>query len=124
MKGILGVLMSLLLVPFALGWRGATASEIEVELISPQEEGIKIRPVPEATTSLAVIRYAPKAGSTPETETALKVFNDVLWADLKFCALFRLPGQSFLPAEPIGHPDAIKFEDFTRPEMSAEFVTF
>lgn len=115
----------LTLVLTAWAFRAAAGgSEMVVEAIGLQDQGIRIHPVPEATTSLAVVKYAVKGDASPESETALKIFNDVLWADLKFSALFRLPSPSFLPLQPIRQPDDLKYEEFTQPDVNAEFVTF
>ncbi|HEY2934335.1 MAG TPA: hypothetical protein VGK99_21545 [Acidobacteriota bacterium] len=115
--------LALALLPL-LGRNAARTTEIVVEPIGFQEQGIKIRPVPEASTSLAVVKYSPRAESGPETGTALQTFNEVLWADLKFSALFQLPSPGFFSPEAIRRPEDIKFEDFSKPEAQAEFVTF
>ncbi|MBI4457078.1 MAG: PD40 domain-containing protein [Acidobacteria bacterium] len=119
-----GAIVLLLILPAWRQWNAVQASEITVEWIRPQQQGIVIRPLPEAITSLAIVKHVPKGEPNPETETALKVFNDVLWADLKFSALFRLPSPSFFPLQTIRQPEDAKFEDFARPEINAEFITF
>src|SRR2546428_1543415 len=122
---------SLLVLLAFLGRNRVQAIEISGEpiVVQPpgsvsQEQGIKIHPIPEATTSLAIVTYAPKGEANSDTEAALLAFNDVLWADLKFSALFRLPSPSFFPPQPVRQPEDVKFEDFTQPNINAEFITF
>src|SRR2546428_13448905 len=89
---------SLLVLLAFLGRNRVQAIEISGEPIVAQppgsvsqEQAIKIHPIPEATTSLAIVRYAPKGEANSDTEAALPAFNNFLWADLKFPALFRVP---------------------------------
>ncbi|MBI2821061.1 MAG: PD40 domain-containing protein, partial [Acidobacteria bacterium] len=114
----------LLIVPALRAWNEVQASRMSPEPIGAQQEGIRIRPVPEATTSLAVVRYEPRTEGSPETETALRIFNEVLGQDLKFSAFFQLPSPSFFPLQTVRQPEDVKFEDFTRPYINAEFITF
>src|SRR5262245_43997694 len=62
-------------------WHAPGGRAMIAEAVGLQDQGIRIHPVAEATTSLAVVKYAIKGDSNPESETALKIFNDVLWAD-------------------------------------------
>jgi TolB protein len=107
-----------------IGPNGRYATRAEAGVLRAQGQGVPIRPTPGATTSLAILKYASSTAPNPETESALKVFNEVLWDDLKFSALFRLPSQSFLPSQPVRQPDDLKFPDLATPEIAAEFVTF
>ncbi len=75
-------------------------------------------------TSLAVADFVARAEGSAETDKALKEFNDVLWKDLEFSALFKMPSKSFYPIKPIRLPLDVEFEDWQVPSIDADFLAF
>ncbi len=85
---------------------------------------IVIRPPITGVTRLAVADFQSKAAPTPETDSALKVFNDVLWKDLDFSAFFEMKSKSFYPNKPIRVPADANFEDWQSSVVNADFLSF
>lgn len=75
-------------------------------------------------TRLAVAEFTPRAAGTAETQTALSVFNKVLFDDLKFSAFFEVPSQSFYPLRPMRVPEDVVFEDWRVPTLEVDFLVF
>mgnify|MGYP000877429968 CR=1 FL=1 len=93
-------------------------------VFSPQEPEIVIRPPITGVTRLAVADFQPKTTASPEADSALKVFNDVLWKDLAFSAFFEMRSKSFYPIKPIRVPTDVNFEDWQTPTVNADFLVF
>ncbi|MGH9339288.1 MAG: DPP IV N-terminal domain-containing protein [Acidobacteriota bacterium] len=72
---------------------------------------------------LAVADFSPLS-STQMAESALKIFNEVLWQDLKFSAFFEMPSKSFYPLRPVRVPQDLTFDNWSGPTIDAEYLTF
>ncbi len=79
------------------------------------------RPTP---TRLAVAEFSPRTTATPETQTALSVFNQVLLEDLKFSAFFEIPSRSFYPLKPLRSPQDVDFANWQVPTLDVDFLAF
>jgi TolB protein len=77
-----------------------------------------------AETRLAVTDFVARATPTQETEEALKTFNQVIWADLQFSALFEIPSKSFYPLKPLKTPIDVDFENWLVPSLDVDFLAF
>lgn len=89
-----------------------------------QPPDIIIHPKVRESTRLAVVDFAAKTVTNQETESALKVFNEVLWSDLKFSAFFEMLSKSFYPLKPLRAPQDVEFENWQAPRLDAEFLIF
>jgi hypothetical protein len=58
-----------------------------------QDQPIVIRPPLTGVTNLAVVDFQARGAATPESESALKVFNEVLWKDLPIRSRAGAPGR-------------------------------
>jgi len=88
-----------------------------------QEADATIFPKP-TPTRLAVADFNPKTVANSETQSALTVFNQVLFDDLKFSALFEIPSKSFYPLKPLRNPQEVDFENWKAPNLDADFLAF
>ncbi|RPJ86842.1 MAG: hypothetical protein EHM18_04170, partial [Acidobacteria bacterium] len=93
-------------------------------LAAAQQPDIVIRPPITGVTRLAVADFQSKATATAETDSALKVFNDVLWKDLDFSAFFEMKSKSFYPNKPIRVPLDVNFDDWQSSVVNADFLVF
>lgn len=89
-----------------------------------QQSDVVIYPQPRESTKLAVVDFVPRMAAAPETESALKVFNGVLWRDLKFSAFFETPSKSFYPLKPLRSPRDVEFENWQVPSLDVDFLIF
>lgn len=93
-------------------------------VLSAQRPDVVIYPRPREDTKLAVADLLPRTVSTQETQSALKVFNEVLWNDLKFSAFFEMPSKSFYPLKPLREPADVEFENWRVPSLDVDFLVF
>jgi len=77
-----------------------------------------------AETRLAIPDFHARGVADEETQSALKVFNKVLWDNLVFSAFFELPGKSFYPVAEIRTPVDVVFEEWLRPSVDVDFLAF
>ncbi|MBI4446595.1 MAG: PD40 domain-containing protein [Acidobacteria bacterium] len=89
-----------------------------------QQPDVIIRPRIEQETRLAVADFVARATANDATETALKVFNEVLWNDLKFCAFFNLLSKNFYPLKTLRSPQDVDFENWRSSQLDADFLIF
>ena len=93
-------------------------------LLAAQRSDILIYPRPREETKLAVADFVARTTATQKTDSALKVFNEVLWKDLKFSAFFEMPSKSFYPLRPLRGPKDVEFENWQVPSLDADFLIF
>ncbi|RPI27530.1 MAG: translocation protein TolB [Acidobacteria bacterium] len=93
-------------------------------MFSPQEPDIVIRPPITGVTRLAVADFQPKAAASAEADSALKVFNEVVWKDLDFSAFFEMKSKSFYPVKPIRVPTDVTFDEWQTSTVNADFLVF
>ncbi len=84
---------------------------------------VKIFPKP-TETRLAVADFVPRTGDTQDNLSALKVYNDILWKDLKFSGFFEIPSKSFYPITPLRLPQDVDFETWRTPSVDADYLAF
>jgi TolB protein len=89
-----------------------------------QDSQIPLRIRVTGETRLAVNDFVPRGASNPETDTALRVFNEVLARDLEFSAFFQLVSKSFFPLKTIRIPQDVEFENWQTPRVNADFLVF
>ena len=75
-------------------------------------------------TRLAVSDFVSRVSASQETLAALKVFNQVLFDDLKFCAFFEIPSKSFYPLKPLRVPQDVVFENWQVPSLDVDYLAF
>ncbi len=85
---------------------------------------IVIRPPLTGVTNLAVVDFQARGASTPESDSALKVFNEVLWKDLQFSNFFQMRSKSFYPSTVVRVPQDVAFESWRIDPVSADFILF
>jgi len=91
---------------------------------SPQEPEIVIRPPLTSVTRVAVIDFQAKGAPGAESDSTLKVFNDVLWKDLDFSGFFEMRSKSFYPSKPVRGPQDVVFEEWRSDRVNADFLVF
>ena len=101
-----------------------TALILSSGLLTAQSPDVVIYPKPREATRLAATNFVARSVSTPQTETAAKVFNDVLWGDLKFSAFFEMPSKSFYPLKPLRSPLDVDFDPWQVPPVDVDFLVF
>ncbi len=89
----------------------------------PQQPDRTIRPSV-STTRLAVADFVARTSATAATETAIDVFNRVLWDDLEFSGFFRMPSKSFYPLRPVRNPTDVTFESWQVPTLDVDYLIF
>lgn len=57
-------------------------------------------------------------------ESAVKSFNQALWADLEFAAISGLVGKSLIPKTLVADPASLKFEEWSDDPVKADYVAF
>jgi TolB protein len=82
-----------------------------------------IRPVANPTR-LAVSDFVSRVSANQDTLSALKVFNKVLFDDLKFSAVFEIPSKSFYPLKPLRVPQDVVFENWQVPSLDVDYLAF
>ena len=104
------------------------ATVLILTLVAPtgmaQPSDVKIYPKARESTRLAVADFVARTAVTPQTRTAAKVFNDVLWTDLKFSAFFEMPSKSFYPLKPLRSPQDVSFDHWQAPTLDVDFLAF
>jgi len=75
-------------------------------------------------TRLAVSDFVSRVSASQETLSALTVFNQVLFDDLKFSAFFEIPSKSFYPLKPLRVPQDVVFENWQVPSLDADYLAF
>lgn len=95
-----------------------------IPLVRAQQPDVRIYPRPREDTKLAVANFVPRTLATQETESVLKVFDQVLWGDLQFSAFFEMPSKSFYPLKPLRTPQDVNFENWQVPTLDADFLVF
>ncbi len=100
------------------------AASLPAGLLAAQRPDILIYPRPREETKLAVADFVARTSATQRTESALKVFNRVLWKDLEFSAFFEMPSKSFYPLRPLRGPQDVEFENWQVPSLDADFLIF
>ena len=107
---------------------GLLATVLILMLVAPtgmaQPSDVKIYPKARESTRLAVANFVARTAVTPRTRTAAKVFNDVLWQDLKFSAFFEMPSKSFYPLKPLRSPQDVSFDHWQAPTLDVDFLAF
>jgi TolB protein len=73
---------------------------------------------------LAIADFVSRVSASQETLSALKVFNQVLFDDLKFSAFFEIPSKSFYPLKPLRVPQDVVFENWQVPSLDVDYLTF
>ena len=105
-----------------------SATVLILMLVTPtgmaQPSDVKIYPKSRESTRLAVADFVARTAVTPQTRTAAKVFNDVLWQDLKFSAFFEMPSKSFYPLKPLRSPQDVSFDHWQAPTLDVDFLAF
>lgn len=76
------------------------------------------------TTRLAVAPFEARSSETQETESTLKVFNEVLWSDLKFSGWFEMPSRSFYPLKSLKLRQDVEFENWQAPSLDVDYLAF
>lgn len=100
---------------FALAAAGARAQ-------TPSDV-VEIFPKP-TETRLAVADFVARATATQETVSALKVFNEVLWQDLKFAGAFQMPSKSFYPLQAVRLPQELEYDAWRVPTLDVDYLAF
>ncbi len=85
---------------------------------------VVITPRPAEATRLALTDFVPRANATQETLSAITVFNEVAWNDLRFSAFFELPSKSFYPLQPLRLPQDVSFEAWQAPSLDVDYLAF
>ena len=93
-------------------------------LLKAQSPDIVIYPRPREDTKLAVVNFVARTSDTSEVQAALRVFDQVLWDDLKFSAFFEIPSKSFYPLKPLRSPTDVNFDNWQVPTLDADFLIF
>jgi len=75
-------------------------------------------------TRLAVSDFVSRVSASQETLTALGIFNQVLFDDLKFSAFFEIPSKSFYPLTPLRVPQDVVFENWQVPSLDVDYLAF
>jgi TolB protein len=88
------------------------------------QEPVVIKPRPEQDIILAVADAQPASPQkSAELSEALKIFNKVLWDDLKFAGYFTLAGKSFYPPRPIVRMEDINYDAWASIPFRITFLT-
>lgn len=93
-----------------------------VSLFSQAPDAI-IRPTA-TPTRLAISDFVSRVSANQETLSALKIFNQVLFDDLKFSAFFEIPSKSFYPLKPLRTPQDVVFENWQVPSLDVDYLAF
>lgn len=97
---------------------------ITVPFLSAQQPDVVIYPRPREDTKLAVADFVALASATQEIQSVSKVFNQVLWDDLRFSAFFEMPSKSFYPLKRLRVPRDVNFENWQVPTLDVDFLIF
>ena len=85
---------------------------------------IVIRPRAEEEIILATPDVQPKTpDKAAQVAEPLKIFNQVLWDDLKFSGYFTMAGKSFYPPQPIVRPEDLNYDAWNGLPFKVSFLT-
>ncbi len=85
---------------------------------------IIIRPSAGEELILAAPDVQPlRSEQAAELAPTLKIFNEVLWADLKFSGYFTMAGRSFYPMQPIVRPEDVNYDAWSALPFRLSFLT-
>lgn len=73
---------------------------------------------------LAVPEFQLAFGSTPNSDTLRKVFNDTLWNDLENAGIFDMVSKSFYPLSQPARPADVALDAWGNPPASAGMLAF
>lgn len=73
---------------------------------------------------LAVPEFQLAFGSTPNSDTLRKVFNDTLWNDLESAGIFDMVSKSFYPLSQPARPADVRLDAWGNPPASAGMLAF
>jgi TolB protein len=83
-----------------------------------------INPKPGEEMILAIPDVQPlKSEQAGALVSTLRVFNEVLWEDLKFSGVFTLASRSFYPPQPILKPEDINYDAWSTLPFKISFLT-
>ncbi len=85
---------------------------------------ILIKPSPQEEIILALPDVqALSTAQTGELADSLRVFNQVLWDDLKFAGFFTLAGKGFYPPKPIIRPEDLDYSQWSSLPFRVSFLS-
>src|SRR5436309_14858229 len=85
---------------------------------------IVIRPPAQEEIILATPDVQPKTpDKAAQVAEPLKIFNQVLWDDLKFSGYFTMAGKSFYPPQPMVRPEDVKYDAWKGLPFEVGFMT-
>ncbi len=89
-----------------------------------QDERVSLIIDSPVVTKLGVSPYYPRTASSPETEEALQIFNNVLQDDLQFSGFFEIPSPSFYPPGQAKLPQEVDFDQWDTAPVDPDYLTF
>ena len=114
----LAAIIAVMLPAFSIGEAGQ-------ETPPPQEDLRKqigtIIVTPGNGPNLAISDFIARSAGL---ETAVSIFNQVLWADLEFAAVSGLVGKSLYPKTLVPDPASLKFDEWSADPVKADYVAF
>ncbi len=98
---------------------------LAIPLAHTQEQPqVIIRPRPGEELILASADVQPASpDKTAELADTLKVFNQVLWDDLRFAGYFTMAGKSFYPPQPIIRPEDVDYDQWSTLPFKVSFLS-
>ncbi len=85
---------------------------------------ILIRPPAQEEVILAVPNVQPLLSEqAAELADSIRIFNQVLWDDLRFSGFFTLAGKSFYPPDPIVRPEDLKYDAWSTLPFRVSFLS-
>jgi TolB protein len=92
---------------------------------APQEDWIRTGTgLGQEKVRLAVPEFQLAFGSTPNSDTLRKVFNDTLWNDLENAGIFDMVSKSFYPLSQPARPADVALDAWGNPPASAGMLAF
>jgi TolB protein len=92
-------------------------------LHTQEQPPIVIHPRASEDIILAVADVQQTASDKPEElADMVKIFNQVLWDDLKFSGFFTLAGKSFYPPQPIIRPEDVNYDSWSTLPFKVSFL--
>jgi TolB protein len=83
---------------------------------------VVIKPTPTEEIILALADVQPAGADASGLTEPIKIFNQVLWDDLKFSGYFTMAGKSFYPPKPVTPPD-IDYQAWTGLPFQVSYLT-